>query len=217
MDHDQEPFSCPTDEPDSDLTPREDAPPPPEIAELAGLAMDYVRRAIGFELDLTSDTLPVLDHYVGLVRDSLDFRPELVAVVAAAIGAYFGELVRMVLPGFWYLRTPDPAHYYLCMRPVFLALNPLGIAYDVLSRGEDHEGPSPELLLLPAEREAVAQRLRNLPPAGQDEYYLLSTRLEVVQIAAEALRAHYLTGSRGVKDCTLSEYERRLGLDGQIF
>jgi len=216
MDHDQEPFFSPTDEPDSDLTSHEDAPAPPEIGELAGLAMEYVRRAIGFELDLTGDTLSVLDHYVGLVRDDVESRPELVAVVAPAVGAYFGELVRAVLPGFWYLRSPDPAQYYLCLRPVFLALNPVGIGYDVLSRGDDHDGPSPELLLLPEEREAVAQRLRNLPPAGHEEYYLLSTRLEVVQIAAEALRARRLSTGQQAAEYTVSEYDRQLGLDGRI-
>jgi hypothetical protein len=216
MDHDQEPFFGPTDEPDSDLTPHEDAPPPPEIGELAGLAIDYVRRAIGFELDLTSDTLPVLDHYVGLVRENLDSRPELIALVAPAVGAYFGEIVRTVLPGFWYLRSSDPVHHYLCMRPVFLALNPLGIAYDVLSGGENREGPSPELVLLPQERDAVAERLGNLPPAHQDEYYLLSTRLEVVQIAADALRAHHLARNQPLMDYTLSDYDHRLGIDGLV-
>jgi hypothetical protein len=40
-----------------------------------------------------------------------------------------------------------------------------------------------------AEQGAVARRLASLPEVSDDEYYALSTRFEVVELAVEALRA----------------------------
>jgi hypothetical protein len=208
-DHDR-----PPDEPDPDLGSA--APPPEEIAERAQTLLVYVRQALGFELDQTADTLPVLDHYLGLVHESLDARPELLPVVARAVAAYFGEVVRGELPSFWARMGPSPADYYLCLRPVFLALRPLGVAYDVLTRGGDHDGPSPELLLLREERAAVERRLGDLPPVPTTEYYLLSTRLEAIQIAAEALRAQRLMLQHDLAFYGVVDYERHVSLDGRF-
>jgi hypothetical protein len=215
MDHDRQPDDDrPPDDPAADLG--LDAAPPEGIAELAGTALVYVRRALEFELDLTADTLPVLDHYVGLVHESLPARPELLSVIAPAVAAYFGEVVRTELPSFWAQMGPTPADYYLCLRPVFLAFRPLGIAYDVLTRGGDHDGPSPELCLLREERAAVEKRLGDLPPVPTREYYLLSTRLEAIQIAVEALRAQRLASHQELVSYGVEDYERHVSLDGRF-
>ncbi len=208
------PGDCPPDEPDP--TPDADAAPPLEIAELAGSLVAYVRRALDFELDQTAETLPVLDHYLSLVRDNLVSRPELLPVVAPGVGAYFCEVVRADLPSFWCRTGPNPGDFHLCLRPVFLAINPLGIAYDVLTHGGEHEGPSPELLLLGADRAAVERRLADLPPVPPSEYYLLSTRLEVIQIAAEALRAQRLERHEALEFFRPGDYERHFSLDGRF-
>jgi len=216
MDHDRQPdYDWPPDDPAPDLG-LDAAPPPVEIAEQAGTLLVYVRRALEFELDQTADTLPVLDHYVGLVHDSLAARPELLPVVARAVAAYFGEVVRTELPSFWAQMGPSPADYYLCLRPVFLAFRPLGIAYDVLTRGGDHDGPSPEFCLLREERAAVAKRLGDLPPVPTSEYYLLSTRLEAIQIAAEALRAQRLARHQDLAPYGVDDYEQHVSLDGRF-
>ncbi len=206
----------PPDEPDLQPTPDAEAAPPQEIAELAGSLLAYVRRAVACDLDLTAETLPVLDHYLGMVRDQLATRPELLPVIAPPAGAYFGEVVRGVLPSFWCLTGPRPADYYLCLRPVFLAINPVGIAYDVLTHGGDHEGPSPELLLLRDGRATVGRRLGDLPPVPPQEYYLLTTRLEVIEIAAEALRAERLQRQPRLDCYGLRDYERHFSIDGRF-
>jgi len=104
MDHDRQPDRDrpPTTGPDLGL---DAAPPPEEIAEQAGTLLVYVRRALEFELDQTADTLPVLDHYVGLVHESLAARPEFLPVVAPAVAAYFGEVVRTNCRAFGPART----------------------------------------------------------------------------------------------------------------
>lgn len=174
------------------------APPPPEVGELAASCIDYVRQATGVELDLTPETLPVLDHYVTAARSDTAERPELLTLVARAVGAYFGEVVRGSFPSFWRMPSGDAHEWQLCFREAYLAFRPVAVAYDALTGTTSHEGPSSELSLAPDEREAVAMRLAQLPPVPEDEWVLLSTRAEVIEIALDALRR--VMQERGVEE-----------------
>jgi hypothetical protein len=177
--------------------------PPDEIGELAESCRQYVLHSTGIELDYTQDTLSVLDHYLAGARESIAERPDLEPLIARSAGAYFGELVRRTLPSFWSLPTADIHDWRLCAKRVFLAFNPIGVAYDALADGVDHDGPSSELRVAPEEREVVAQRLEELPEVPESEYYLLSTRLEVIEAAAMALRLEMQKG--GVDDVSFEE------------
>jgi hypothetical protein len=161
---------------------------PDEIEELAESCRQYVLHSTGIELDYTPETLSVLDHYLAGARQSITERPELEPLIARSVGAYFGELVRRKQPSFWSLPTADAHDWRLCAREVFLAFNPIGVAYDALADGVEHDGPSSELRTAPEDRDVVAQRLEELPEVVESEYYLLSTRLEVIEAAALALR-----------------------------
>jgi hypothetical protein len=163
--------------------------PPEPVAELVTSTLDYVRRALGFELDFTSETLPVLDHYVATVRDLRAERPELVPLVARATGAYFGEVVRAFIPGFWRVPSANIHDWELCSRVCFLRFNPIGVAYDALYGEEEHDGPRSMLRCAPEDREFLERRLATLPPVPADQYHLLTTRFEVIEVASEALRA----------------------------
>lgn len=173
--------------------------PPTEISELAETCREYVQRAVGVELDYTSDTLSVLDHYAKVSREGLAERPELGELVGRAMGAYFGEVVRRLMPSFWRLPSADATYWEVCGVSVFLAFNPLGVAWDALYGCTEHGGPSSEIVLDPAEREAVEKRLAELPEVPEDEYWLFTTRLEVIEVTAEALRLAMLeSGTSGV-------------------
>lgn len=176
---------------DDDPAPLDDEhePPPELVAPLAASCIDYVRSAVGVELDLTGDTLPLLDHYLAGARGEIEARPELLPLLARAVGAYFGEVVRRDMDAFWYLPSEDVAGGRICFARVFLAVSPVAAAYDALCLGTNHDGPSSELVLLPHERQLVFQRLALLPEVAEEEYYSFSTRLEVLQIANEALLA----------------------------
>jgi hypothetical protein len=163
--------------------------PPEPVAELVTGCLDYVRRALAFELDFTSETLPVLDHYVSTVRDLRAERPELVPLVARATGAYFGEVVRAFIPGFWRVPSANIHDWELCSRVCFLRFNPIGVAYDALYGEQEHDGPRSMLRCAPEDREFLERRLATLPPVPADQYHLLTTRFEVIEVAAEALRA----------------------------
>jgi hypothetical protein len=163
-------------------------PAPDPIAELAENCRQYVLHATGIELDYTAEMLTVVDHYMTLARANVRERPELLTLVTRAVGAYFGETVRRRLASFWRLPTGDDHDWRLCARDVYLSLNPIGVAYDALAGSDQHEGPSSQLEVSREERELLARRLEQLPPVPDDEYYLLCTRLEVIEAAVMALR-----------------------------
>ncbi len=188
--------------------------PPPEIAELSAACCEYVQRAMGLMPDFSPETLPLVDHYLDLVRASVEERPELLPLVARAVGAYFGEVVRRQLPAFWSIPSADSHEWRLCARPVFLSLNPIGVAYDAVHASSEHDGPSSQLKLAPEERDVVDRRIAELPPVREDEYFLLSTRLEVIEIAADALRGQMLEGGSADVAFDASDYAeepQRLG------
>jgi len=169
-----------------------DAPEPPApavIQDLARSCLDYVKKAVGVELDYTRDTLPLLDHYVAGVRADVQEREELRRLIAHAVGAYFGEVMRKTIGGFWRMPSPNVHDWAVCARPIFLSINPMAVAFDALADGQEHDGPRSDLRVAPEYRSAVADRLAALPPLPEDEFFLLSTRLEAIEVAADALKA----------------------------
>jgi hypothetical protein len=162
-------------------------PPPEPIPDYVTACLEYVRRALKVDLDFTPDTLPLLDHYATLSRETIRERPELGPLITRAAGAYFGELIRGRLGGFWRVPTINVHDWSVCSNAVFLWFNPIGIAYDALYAGTDHEGPRSMLRVAPEDHELLAQRLAALPPVPEDEYFTFSTRFEVLEVATETL------------------------------
>jgi len=168
--------------------PEDLALPPEPIVELAEAAREYVVRAVGTELDYTPETLPLLDHYLRQARDNVRERPELLELVTRSVGAYFGEVVRRALPCFWRVPSQDARDWQVCFEEVYLAFNPTAFAWDALFESTDHDGPASELVLDREDSEALEKRLADLPPVSEDEFWLLSTRFEVVEMAADQAR-----------------------------
>jgi hypothetical protein len=186
--------------------------PPDPVPEYVNACLDYVRRALAFELDFTAETLPVLDHYVTSVRASLTERPELSALVARATGAYFGEVVRTVVPGFWRIPSANVHDWQLCCRAAYLWVNPVGIAYDALFAGVDHDGPRSILRSSPEDLAYLENRLATLPPVPEDQFYLFTTRLEVLEVANEALHARLVEQGYGDTELSDEDYAPVVGL-----
>lgn len=189
-----------------------DGLPPDPIPEYVNACLEYVRRAVGFELDFTAETLPVLDHYLTTVRETLTERPELAELVGRAAGAYFGEVVRTVVPGFWRLPSANIHDWQLCSRVAFLWVNPVGIAYDALYASSEHDGPRSLLRCAPEDRPFLERRLETLPPLPEDQYFLFTTRLEVLEVANEALHARL--EEQGYGETELSEDDYATGPAG---
>jgi hypothetical protein len=161
-----------------------------ELRELSASCEQHVRDAVGLELDGTIETLPILDHYVRLSRDAIRERPELLPLLARTVGAYFGQVVADHFNGFWSLTSQDVNGWYVCLRAVYLAFNPIGMAHAALTWSLDESlaaGPPQELRLSSADRGWVEQRLAALPPVREGDFFTLSTRVEGIEIAVAAL------------------------------
>ncbi len=191
-----------------ELAPGVDLPAPEEVANLYNMCLEFVNRALGVALDFTDETLPIVDHYVSIARDEIAHRPELAQVLTRAIGAYFGELVRRRVNGYWLIPNPDIHNWRVCARFVFLSFNPMGAAYEALAQGDDHDGPSGQLQPAPEDKSLIAERLAVAPPVPDSEYYLFSTRLEAIDIVVETLRIAMERGGHQSVEFDLEDYER---------
>jgi hypothetical protein len=161
--------------------------PPVVIAELSASCVRFVFAKYKVPLDFTPDTLGVVDHYVKEARAELEARPEGRALIEASIGAYFGEVVRGAFESTWQAEGEYP-EWRLSMSEVFLTFNPLGMAREALL-GDDAAGWHAHIEMHEAERGEVERRLAALPEVADDEYYVLTTRFDVIELAVEALRA----------------------------
>ena len=189
-----------TSEPISDPVADGEAPLP--IVELSQACVRFVEAALGVRLDFEPETLPVLDHYVATRRAELIDKPETMGLVARTVGAYFGEVVRRRIGSFWHVASDDPSTWEIRLIPVYLAFHPVGVAYDAITHG-DQDGPTEYLRIEDEDREAIEARLAELPPASDEEFFLLSTRLEVLEIAVDAIKARMM--SSGVGDVAFSD------------
>jgi hypothetical protein len=161
---------------------------PMAVHELAEACRRFVLSAVGVELDYSAETLPLVDEYLRVVKQSIVDRPETEPIVAGAIGAYFGEVIRARIDGFWRRKDKDSEEWLLAARRAYLSMSPLGMVLEAIAEGKERPGPSAELEFPEDERPAVETRLSVFPPVSEDEYYLLSTRLEVIEVVYEALR-----------------------------
>ena len=162
---------------------------PVTVVDLASACVKFVERAVGVRLDYTPETLPLLDHYLAQARSAAAARPEAGPLLAQAAGAYFGEVVRRRHAAWWRTEGDDPTFWRVELEAVYLAFCPVMTIQDALSLPEgDAEGES-RLELTEEDREAVAARLAELPEVDLEEYFAPTTRLEVIDIAVEAIRA----------------------------
>ncbi len=172
------------------------ANPPRAVAELAAACVRFVATRYGATLDFSPETLSLLDHWLGDARAEAKQRPEVTDVVQSAAGAYLGEVIRRQFGAEWFSEG-ESSGWRLFMTTVYCAFNPIGMAREALLL-EPAEGWHAHLELDPGERDAVEARLEALPATPEEEYYLPTTRFDVLCIVVDALRAGLR--SRGLGD-----------------
>lgn len=164
-------------------------PPPEEIAELAEACVTYVERETKIKLDYTPETLPLVDHWLRERRSQVvGEKDEVLALVAGPVGAYLGEVARRQLPLRWFAPKGDFRRWRIELENVFLSMNPIGAAMEALAL-QEIEGWGADLRTRPQDESRARAALENLPEMELDEYFAPSTRLEVLQIVADALSA----------------------------
>jgi hypothetical protein len=161
--------------------------PPPEIAELCAACMRFVASRYKIALDGEPDTLSLVDQYVRDARQAVAERPESIDLVAPAIGAYLGEIMRQQFGAEWYA-VGSYESYRLYFTHVYLSFNPIGMAREALAL-EDQEGWHAHFELDPGDRDLIEERLSIMPDVEEDEYYLPTTRFDIVTVIVSTLRA----------------------------
>ena len=180
-------------------------PPPTAVAELAAACMRFVATKYKVALDGTPDTLSLVDQYVRESREAYKERPESIDLVAPAIGAYLGEVLRQEFGAEWFAEG-SPESFRLYFRHVYLAFNPVGIAREAITM-EEAEGWHAHLELDPGERDVINERLAAMPEVEEDEYYLPTTRYEVITVVVETLRARAEDSGLGDIDFSREDYD----------
>jgi hypothetical protein len=178
--------------------------PPAQVAELVAACMRFVASKYKVALDGTPDTLSLVDQYIREGRTAYEARPESIDLVAPAVGAYLGEVMRQEFAAEWFAEGSHES-WRLYFTHVFLSFNPVGIAREAITM-KDEPGWNAHLTLDPAERELIDARLAAMPDIDEDEYYLPTTRFDVITAVVETLRAHAESSGTGDVTFTRDDY-----------
>lgn len=198
-------------------------------ADLASAMRDHVRRSLGVELDPSSASLAFVDHHLRTVRN--ETRPEIVLLVAAEAGAWYGELVRREIGGTWIGDPNDPRTLRLLLRDQFLHFAPVDQALEAVigPDGDEDDARLPDGPALDTAFHAqgpataprtgdtattaveddaswLAARLAELPPVAEDEYYSLTCRFETLQLVLELLATKHLGEGRSPRELRVEDY-----------
>ncbi|QQR90420.1 MAG: hypothetical protein IPJ88_01340 [Myxococcales bacterium] len=165
------------------------------IDELAGSCVSFVKRALDLELDFTSETLPIVDHYLrehtAAVAKNSDSKAyeEVVSLIAPAAGAYFGTVVQRELKqGRWFCPEQDFSNYRFEFEHCFLHFNPIGTALETMLR-EHAPGWHSHFELLSEDQEVVTESLKRSTEISEDDYFRLSVRFDTLQHIESILMA----------------------------
>jgi hypothetical protein len=168
------------------------------LSALQRAAGEYVRRAIGCEIDSSEESLAFVDHYLGTVRQGGEVRDEALALIAAAVGVHLGEVAIAKYGGAWRGPLPDeggdaddPATWRVELAAAPLSFDPVGMTAEALRRGEV-EGYDGALRARPDLSGALEGALVRAAPVSDEYYYSLTGRFEaigyVVDVLGEVLR-----------------------------
>lgn len=160
---------------------------PQAVADLAASCVRFVERRYGVTLDFSPDTLSLLDQYVRDARGERGEKAETLELLVAVLGAYFGEVVRLTYGGEWKAEG-EHEDWRVCLEPVYLAFNPLGTMREAL-RGSEQPGWNAHFVMEDEDRAYVEERVAALGEVDEDEFFLPSTRWDVLEIAIEALKS----------------------------
>ena len=179
---------------------------PGAVMELAANCVRFVLAKYKVEPDFTKETLPFIDHYVEEARAAVAERPETLAITAHAVGAYIGEVVRRSHACWWRVDHDDPGAWRLEFRQVYMSFYPVQVVYTALTR-EDDPATFGGFELPPEDRDALVERLAHLPQVSEQEYFAPSTKLEVLDIAVDALLAKRARSTVPVRAFEPKDYE----------
>jgi len=150
------------------------------VRDLTVACVTSVKNATGIVLDMTQDTLPILDHYAELLDSP---REEIVSLLAPMSGAYFGELLRRQFEdGYWVIDAGDYTDWRLTFERCSLTFNPIGIALEVLL-GQDVSDWGAQLKTAPEDDLRSKKALEVYGDVRDRDYYTFTVRFEAIEQA----------------------------------
>ena len=165
--------------------------PDPRVAPFVEAARGYVRRAIGLELDESIESLAFVDHYVSTLRKETQTKlePDVLRLTAAAVGAYFGQVLIGAFGGGWVIARaaePTPELWQLELDPPSVSLYPVALAAAALA-GEAVDGYDDRITPALGDVAALQQLLEGKSPIDAAYFYSLTGRFELVEEMRELL------------------------------
>lgn len=148
-------------------------------------ARKYVQRAVGVELDDSEESLAYVDHYIRTTAQKEALKPEVLALVAPALGAYLGQVAIKRFGGTW-VTDGDPADWRVELAPAPLSFHPVGMAAEAL-RSEEVEGYDASFSAREDLMGPLLEALEAAPPVDEGYYYSLTGRFETLTHALDIL------------------------------
>ncbi len=180
---------------------------PSRVLDLAELARKGAAHVTGVDPDYTYETLPLVDMYLREVPE--DATEEVLHLIVASSGCYFGEVARRVLNGRWAVGSGAPEGWRMELASCFLYFYPVGMAGEVYSRGKDPDYDGSLGTMIEA-HDGLSEMLANAAPFSEDEYYSLACRVEVLQLAADWLTARPMAAGKRARIFTAADYSAYL-------
>ena len=194
---------------------------PQEVVDFSSTLVKAVEKATGHPLDTEPETLPILDYYCRLYRESRKGKPEgevaaegdgVGKLLAPMAGAYFGEVARKKFECDWHAPLQQYGLWRIQFKHCFLFFNPVAIALEVLSQQETVAWSS-SYVTHREDEEDICSALDAWGPISRNDYYTFSIRWEILDLVSSRLTTTELLakGVRGdgkVKVYSSRDYER---------
>ena len=159
---------------------------PAPVQPFYDAARKYVQRALGVELDDSEESLAYVDHYIAQTARAEALKPEVLALVAPALGAYLGQVAIQRFGGKWLIEGTNPAEWQVELDPAPLTFSPIGMAAEAL-RGEEVDGYDASFSTREDLMGPLLEALESTPPVDEAYYYSLTGRLETLAHALDIL------------------------------
>jgi hypothetical protein len=163
---------------------------------MAASCIEYAQRALGVELDYTSDTLPILDHYLQQAARTAGKRPEALSLITQVAAAYFGELLQRRFDCWWKIEG-DPTQWVIRFRQVYLELCPHDLVVAALGLPLPEDAPEAGFHIDPDDIEFIGAYLAALPPVTEEDFRLLSTRYDTLETVVDQLKGRAVARNLG--------------------
>ena len=159
---------------------------PARVQPFYDAARNYVQRAVAATLDDSEESLAYVDHYITTTAQKEALKPEVLALVAPALGAYLGQVAIARFGGHWVLDGDDPAEWRVELEPAPLWFHPVGMAAEAL-RGEEVDGYDASFATREELMGPLLEALEAAPPVDEAYYYSLTGRFETLAHALDIL------------------------------